>query len=247
MLSVNVFAPTVIMSVALFPKTTFPSMLKFPFIVELSHITNLLKYKIKIEHCKINNYDKQGIVNGLWANSIGQGGILSIETMLYPSTILNIKATGHLKKVIKESIQVAASLAWNRVPDDIKNNLLNEWKDRPMGIHIHCPDGSTPKDGPSAGTALTLAIYSLLTGIKIKNDIAITGEINLKGNITAIGGLEEKLEGAKRAGVKIVLCPKENQIHIDKIKERNHTLINNDFIVIPIETFDDVMIYAFAN
>jgi ATP-dependent Lon protease len=165
--------------------------------------------------------------------------------MLVPSaSALAIKATGHLEKVIKESTEVAASLAWSYLPSELKTKLLTEWKDRPMGIHIHCPDGSTPKDGPSAGAALTIALYSLLTGIKIKHDIAMTGEINLEGKITAIGGLEEKLEGAKRAGVKLVLYPKENSVHINKIKERNESLIEDNFRVIPIETFEDVMKYA---
>jgi ATP-dependent Lon protease len=110
-----------------------------------------------------------------------------------------------------------------------------------MGLHIHCPDGATPKDGPSAGAALTVALYSLLTGRKIKHDIAMTGEINLEGKVTAIGGLEEKLEGAKRAGVKLVLYPKENQKHIEKIRERNKTLICEDFRVVPIESLDEVL------
>jgi endopeptidase La len=218
---------------------------KFPFTVEPAHLKSLLKHKMEIDHDKVHPDDKPGVVNGLWANSLGQGGILSIETMLVPSaSALAVKATGHLEKVIKESTEVATSLAWNYLPDDLKIKLLGEWKDRPMGIHIHCPDGATPKDGPSAGAALTIALYSLLTGRKIKHDIAMTGEINLEGKVTAIGGLEEKLEGAKRAGVKLVLYPKENQKHIDKIKERNFSLIGDDFKVIPIETFDEVMTHA---
>jgi endopeptidase La len=221
---------------------------KFPFTVESSYLKTLLKHKIEIEHDKVHLNDKPGIVNGLWANSFGQGGILSIETMLVPSTsALTVKATGHLEKVIKESTEVATSLAWNYISEELKNKLLTEWKDRPMGIHIHCPDGATPKDGPSAGAALTIALYSLLTGKKIKHDIAMTGEINLEGKITAIGGLEEKLEGAKRAGVKLVLYPKENQKHINKIKERNISLIGYDFKVIPIESFDEVMTHALIN
>ena len=221
---------------------------KFPFTVEPTHLKSLLKHKMEISHDKVHLDDKPGIVNGLWANSLGQGGILSIETMLVPSaSALSVKATGHLEKVIKESTEVATSLAWNYLPDNLKTKLLTEWKDRPMGIHIHCPDGATPKDGPSAGAALTIALYSLLTGRKIKHDIAMTGEINLEGKVTAIGGLEEKLEGAKRAGVKLVLYPKENQKHIDKIRERNVSLIGEDFQVIPIESFDDVMTMALTN
>ena len=218
---------------------------KFPFTVEISYLNTLLKHKMEIVHDRIHPDDKPGVVNGLWANSFGQGGILSIETMLVPSSsALTVKATGHLEKVIKESTEVATSLAWNYIPEELKFKLLTKWKDHPMGIHIHCPDGSTPKDGPSAGAALTLALYSLLTERKIKHDIAMTGEINLEGKITAIGGLEEKLEGAKRAGVKLVLYPKENQKHINKIRERNINLIDDDFKVIPIESFDEVMIHA---
>ena len=220
----------------------------FPFTVEISHLKTLLRNKMEIEHDKVHDDDKSGIVNGLWANSLGQGGILSIETMLVPSSsALTVKATGHLEKVIKESTEVATSLAWSYLPEDIKTKLLSNWKDRPMGIHIHCPDGATPKDGPSAGAALTLALYSILTGRKIKHDIAMTGEINLEGKVTAIGGLEEKLEGAKRAGVKLVLYPKENQKHINKIKERNVNLIDDNFRVISIETFDDVMKHALVS
>ncbi len=218
---------------------------QWPFKVEIEHIKSLLKHKMVIEHDKIHPDDKPGVVNGLWANSLGNGGILSIETMLVPaSSTLAIKATGHLEKVIKESTEVACSLAWSYLPEDVKVKFLADSKDKPMGIHIHCPDGATPKDGPSAGAALTLALYSLLTNKKIKHDIAMTGEINLEGKVTAIGGLEEKLEGAKRAGVKLVLFPKENVKHLDKIKERNKTLLDDNFKVIPIETFEEVMMYS---
>jgi len=219
--------------------------IKFPFFVKNTHIKLLLKHKIEIEPDKIHHSDKPGVVNGLWANSYGNGGLLQIETMLIPSnSFLSVKATGHLEKVIKESTEVATSLAWNYLSDDVKNKYLFDAKDKPFGIHIHCPDGATPKDGPSAGAALTLAIYSLLTGYKIKHDIAMTGEINLEGQITAIGGLEEKLEGAKRAGIRLVLYPKENEKHFNKIILRNNTLIDNSFNVQSIETFNDVINYA---
>ena len=218
---------------------------KFPFTVESNHVKTLLRHKIEIDHDKIHKDDKPGVVNGLWANSLGNGGVLSIETMLVPSSsFLSVKATGHLEKVIKESTEVATSLAWNYLPEDIKTKYLVDSKDKPLGIHIHCPDGATPKDGPSAGAALTIALYSLLTGKKIRHDIAMTGEINLEGKVTAIGGLEEKLEGAKRAGVKLVLFPKENVKHLDKIKERNLTLLDNNFKVIPIESFEEVIKYS---
>ena len=217
-------------------------LVKFPFTIESDHIKFLLKDRMEIDHDKIHKEDKPGIVNGLWANSYGNGGVLSIETMLVPSSsFLSVKATGHLEKVIKESTEVATSLAWNYLPEETKTKYLAESKDKPLGIHIHCPDGATPKDGPSAGAALTIALYSLLTGSKIRHDIAMTGEINLEGKVTAIGGLEEKLEGAKRAGVKLVLFPKENVKHLNKIKERNTLLLDDNFRVIPIESFEDVI------
>ena len=125
-----------------------------------------------------------------------------------------------------------------------QDDLLVDLKKRPKGLHIHCPEGATPKDGPSAGTAITCAIYSMLTGKKIKNDIAITGEINLQGQVTAIGGLENKIEGAKKAGVKLVLYPKDNEKDIVLIKERNPSLIDDKLTVIAIETIRQALEYS---
>jgi endopeptidase La len=218
----------------------------FPFVVTTKHLKILLKDKHEIEPDKIHTEDKSGIINGLWANSMGQGGVLSLQTIWLPSqTPLSIKATGNLEKVIKESTEVACSVAWSYLSDDVKTKYMTEWKDKPMGFHIHCPDGATPKDGPSAGCALTLSVYSLLMNRKIRHDVAITGEINLQGNVTAIGGLENKLEGAKKAGIKLAMYPKENEKDIKKIKDRNPTLIDNNFKVLSVETFEDAMKHAF--
>ena len=193
----------------------------------------------------INKEDKCGVINGLYANCLGIGGILPIELLWIPSNEpLSLKTTGYLEKVIKESTDVACSLAWNSLTEELRNKYRMEWKKKPMGIHIHCPEGSVPKDGPSAGAALTLAIYSLLTNRKIKHDVAMTGEINLEGKVTEIGGLEEKLEGAKRAGVKLALIPERNIKHLEKIKERNKSLIDNTFKVISISNFKDVVEHA---
>jgi len=217
----------------------------FPFVLKPENITTLLKHKLEIEIEKINDKPKCGIVNGLYAGSIGVGGVLPIEVVWVPaSKALELKTTGHLEKVIKESTEVACSLAWNFLDDNTKDKFLKFWKKKPMGFHIHCPDGATPKDGPSAGAALTLALYSLLTNRKIKNNVAMTGEINLQGRVTQIGGLEEKLEGAKRAGVTLALVPKENQKHLDKIVERNSSLFDDTFKVEIIETFEDVIKHA---
>ena len=219
---------------------------KFPFKVESKHLKLLLKDKMEIEPEKIHTEAKSGVINGMWANAAGQGGVLPIEVLWIPSAnAMEVKATGNLQQVIQESTMVASTLAFNMLDKDVQDKYLATWKDKPMGFHLHCPDGSTPKDGPSAGCALTTAIYSLLTNRKIKHDIAITGEINLQGKVTAIGGLENKLEGAKKAGIKLALYPKENEKDIKKIKERNPTLIDDDFKVIAVETFTEAIKYTF--
>lgn len=159
------------------------------------------------------------------------GGLTNIESCWFPSTDkLELKLTGMQGDVMKESMEVAKSVAWKILPDNYKLKLNEKWKNNiDYGIHIHCPDGSTPKDGPSAGGAITTCIISLLTQTKVANDIAITGEINLNGNISAIGGLEEKIFGAVKAGVKLVLCPNENSKDLDEIKEKFPNLFDNNF------------------
>ena len=107
---------------------------------------------------------------------------------------------------MKESMKVAKTVAWNLIPLKIKNKIHKDMEENGnFGIHLHCPEGATPKDGPSAGAAITLAIVSLLCGIKVTNKVALTGEIDLNGSIHEIGGLESKIEGGKSAGVKKVL------------------------------------------
>ena len=217
-----------------------------PFNVTIENVKVILKHKREITPEKIHQKDVCGVINGLYATSDGSyGGIIPIQILWFPSTSpLDVKATGNLQQVIKESTQVAASLAFNRLDLDRQEKYLSDWKERPKGIHIHCPEGSTPKDGPSAGTALTVAIYSILTERKIRHDIAITGEINLQGNVTAIGGLDNKLEGAKKAGVRLVLYPKENEKDIVQIRERNPSLIDDDLQVQSIETIDEALQYS---
>lgn len=217
-------------------------VITFPMSITFDDIKVILKHKREVEPDKINVKPKCGIVNGLYANSMGTGGVLPIEVVWIPAAqALQVKATGSLQQVIKESTEVATSVAWNYLDDEVKERFMDLWKNKPMGFHIHCPDGSTPKDGPSAGGALSLALYSLLTNRKIKNDIAMTGEVNLQGKITAIGGLEEKLEGARKSGCTLVLVPKENEKDLVKIKERNPSLIDDKFRVILIDSFEDII------
>jgi endopeptidase La len=207
------------------------------YVINKDNYKEYLKGYSKVTLTKIHNQPKVGLINGMWAGSLGVGGILPIETTFYPSNDnLSIKATGSLMDVIKESTQVALTLAWNLLDKSRQSYLLDKWRINKQGIHIHCPEGATPKDGPSAGTAFTVALLSLFANKKIKNDIAITGEINLQGDVMTIGGLEEKLTGAIKAGVKLAIIPKGNKKDLKKIKERNPKLLE----IIKIEIVDNI-------
>ena len=143
---------------------------------------------------------------------MGQGGLLNIESKFIPSSsLLDLKLTGMQGDVMKESMFVAKTIVWSLLDEKTQNYYTSNFeKDKKFGIHIHVPEGSTPKDGPSAGAAITTVIYSLLTKQPINKDFCITGEICLKGNITAIGGLELKILGGIRAGATKFIYPSEN-------------------------------------
>lgn len=206
---------------------------------------NDIKYKYLKNMSKINdkhiyNESKIGVINGLWANSLGKGGILHIESSFYPSkSYFELKLTGMQGTIMKESMEVSKTLALSLIDDEIKNII----KDK--GIHIHVPDGATNKDGPSAGCAITISIYSLLTNKKIKNDYAITGEIDLNGNITAIGGLELKIQGGIRAGVKNFIFPLENEDEFNDFLEKNDYVLE-DINFIKVSNIKEVMNIIFV-
>jgi ATP-dependent Lon protease len=221
--------------------------INYPLTLNVNHINVIFKNKHEITNETTHNKDSIGVINGLWASTLGNGGIMPIEIKWKPSSNpLHVHATGNLQKVIKESVHIASTLAFSYLDDNTKEVYLEKWKKHPQGLHIHCPDGSVPKEGPSAGTALTVGIYSMLMNKKVRHDIAITGEITLQGNVKAIGGLENKLEGAKKSGIKLVLFPKENTKDIVQITERNATLFDDNFKAIPIETIDEAFSYSFV-
>ena len=176
--------------------------------LEEKYMTKYTKIKQKIIH----SAPEIGTINGLWANSLGCGGITPIQTLFYPSpSFLELQLTGLQGDVMKESMNVAKSLAWNLTNDNTKHQWLEYFKEtKCQGLHIHCPEGGISKDGPSAGAAITTAIYSLLNKKKIKNTVAITGEITLNGDVTAIGGLDIKISHGIKAGVTTFLYPKDN-------------------------------------
>ena len=190
----------------------------------------------------IHNEPKIGLVNGLFATAAGIGGITVIETYKFTSsTHLELKLTGMQGDVMKESMQVAKTIALNIIPLDILAKLENVEDSDKFGIHIHCPEGAVPKDGPSAGTAITVAIISLLCGIPVKNTMALTGEISLNGQVMPIGGLESKVDGGKAAGVSHILCPIKNHKDLKKIRKRIHPPEDNNFKVTMIETIYEAM------
>ena len=195
-----------------------------PICITINDIKNkYFKDKHEVKHKKIHLESKIGVINGLWANSLGKGGVIPIQVNWRPSSkFLDLNLTGLQGDVMKESMNVALTLAWNLTNSKTKKCLRENYAQEANinGVHIHCPEGSVPKDGPSAGTAITTAIFSLLNNKKIKYDIAITGEISFDGLVTEIGGLDLKILGAIKAGVKEILFPLENMKDYNSFLEK---------------------------
>ena len=215
-----------------------------PIIVTEKLISDILYDRNFIRFIKINNISKVGVINGLWANSYGNSGILHIESKLFHSNnFMELKLTGMQGDVMKESMSVAKTLSISLLTNSEMKKIDKEMEETKLkGIHIHVPEGATPKDGPSAGAAICVVIYSLLTKKKIKNDIAITGEICLQGNVTAIGGLDLKIIGAIRAGVKKILYPKDNSKDFKEFSNKYSNLIDNiEFF--EVSNINDVLKY----
>ena len=152
---------------------------------------------------------------------------------------MGLNLTGLQGKTMKESMEVAKTVAWNLLTTEQQEEINSK---PPFGLHIHCPEGATPKDGPSAGGAITLTIYSQLLNKKIDNTYALTGEIRLmNGTISKIGGLDLKIEGARRAGVKTVLCPKENEEDLNKIINDPNWTKDDGFEIKMVENIKEVI------
>ena len=175
---------------------------------------------LKEKYCVIDYKIKdENLIYGMWANSLGMGGVLPINIKMFHSkTNFELKLTGLPGTVMKESMHVSQTLSWNYLEDDEKK----KWIKKENGLHIHCPDGSTNKDGPSAGSAITLALILFLKNLKPNNSYGITGEINLDGDITAIGGLELKINGGIKSGLKHFIFPKDNIPDFEKIEDKSN-------------------------
>jgi ATP-dependent Lon protease len=185
----------------------------------------------KYRYGETDKDDQVGIITGLAYTEFG-GDILTIEAVKMPGKG-RMTVTGNLKDVMKESISAANSYVRSRATKFGLEPPIFEKTD----VHIHVPDGATPKDGPSAGAAMATAIVSVLTGIPIRADIAMTGEVTLRGRVTAIGGLKEKLLSALRSGVKTVLIPEENEKDLADIPDNVKTALE----IIPVSTMDEVL------
>ncbi|MCL7408880.1 endopeptidase La [Marivivens donghaensis] len=178
--------------------------------------------------------DQVGVVTGLAYTSVG-GELLQIEALRLPGKG-RMKTTGKLGDVMKESIEAASSYVRSISPQlGVKPPRFDK-----LDIHVHVPDGATPKDGPSAGLAMVTAIVSVLTQIPVRKDIAMTGEVTLRGNATAIGGLKEKLLAALRGGIKTVLIPEENVKDLPEIPDN----VKSGLEIIPVTHVSEVLKHA---
>ncbi len=191
----------------------------------------------KFDYGRAEKQDQVGQVVGLAWTEVG-GDLLTIEAAVMPGKG-NIIRTGSLGDVMKESVEAARSVVRSRSRRlGIKDEMFEK-----RDIHIHVPDGATPKDGPSAGAAMTTAFVSALTGIPVRHDVAMTGEITLRGEVTAIGGLKEKLLAAHRGGIKTVLIPEENVKDLQDIPEN----VKNHLEIVPVKWIDKVLEIALTS
>jgi hypothetical protein len=193
----------------------------------------------------ISSVSRAGVVLGMWASAVGQGGLLPVETMWSPGLdFLELKLTGSQGDVMKESMNVAKSLAWSSLTEEFQQSIQRSRAS--WGIHVHCPEGAVSKDGPSAGAAIALALYSLWKNQSVQPKLALTGEVNLQGDILAVGGLENKFVGAIQAGIEVILYPDSNQRDVKQIQERYGDWMEEQNVrLIPIKHIQDAFNIAF--
>jgi len=214
----------------------------------VTHIIKTGEKSVKIDSTNMSDYlgveryrygmaemdDQIGVVTGLAWTEVG-GELLTIEGVMMPGKG-KMTVTGNLRDVMKESISAAASYVRSKAIDFGIEPPLFDKRD----IHVHVPEGATPKDGPSAGIAMMSAIVSIMTGIAVRKDVAMTGEITLRGRVLPIGGLKEKLLAALRGGIKKVLIPEENAKDLAEIPDN----VKNNMEIIPVAHANDVLKHA---
>ncbi len=207
----------------------------FPYIVNRENIRDFLGERVFVEEIS-KKIKRPGIAIGLAWTALG-GATLTVESILIPGSG-DLKLTGSLGDVMKESANIALSFV-RSISEDFK---VNESIFKKNIIHLHVPAGATPKDGPSAGITMASAMLSLVTGKKLKNRLAMTGELSLIGNVLPVGGIKEKMIAAKRAKIKEIILPKENQKDLNEIPE----YIKKGLTFHLVETMNDVVPYLFA-
>jgi ATP-dependent Lon protease len=185
----------------------------------------------KFRYGEIEGEDQVGVVTGLAWTEVG-GETLQIESVMLPGKG-RMQTTGKLGDVMKESIDAARSFVRSKATSFGIKPPTFENKD----IHVHVPEGATPKDGPSAGLAMATSIISVITGIPVRRDVAMTGEVTLRGRALPIGGLKEKLLAALRAGIKTVIIPAENEKDLADIPDN----VKNGMTIVPVKTVEDVL------
>ena len=227
-------------------KSIKESHIDLPYEITMDDVDRVMHRKHKILVKKISPIPRVGIINGLYATASGGGGLTIIQVLETASKgDMTLELTGLQGETMKESMSCAKTIASSMLSEIQKLKLKN--KDN-FGLHIHCPSAGMKKDGPSAGAAITCAILSRICNIPTINTVAMTGEIDLYGNVTAIGGLDCKITGAKRAGVEKILCPKQNEHDYDLFVE--HLKDNDEDIskypcVIFVDTIFDIIPHVF--
>jgi ATP-dependent Lon protease len=201
-----------------------------PIVVQAENLEKFLSVK-RFDFGLANKQNQIGQVTGLAWTEVG-GDLLTIEAALMPGKA-NIIRTGSIGDVMKESVEAARTVVRSRS----KALGISEEQFEKKDIHIHFPEGATPKDGPSAGIAISTALVSILTGIPVKADVAMTGEITLRGEVLPIGGLKEKLLAAHRGGIKTVLIPEDNVKDLTEIPD----IVKNAIEIIPVRWIDKVL------
>ena len=204
--------------------------------VTVDNLESFLGVK-RYRHGLAEKTDQVGVVTGLAWTSVG-GELLHIEALRLPGKG-RMKTTGKLGDVMKESIDAASSFVRSISPEIGVKPTKFESSD----IHVHVPEGATPKDGPSAGVGMVTSIVSVLTGIAVKKDIAMTGEVTLRGNVLPIGGLKEKLLAALRGGITTVLIPQDNVKDLVEIPDN----VKNDLTIIPVSHVREVLTHALVS
>jgi ATP-dependent Lon protease len=202
-------------------------------VVDAENLSEFLGVR-KYSYGRAEQQNQVGQVVGLAWTEVG-GDLLTIEVAIMPGKGGTIR-TGSLGDVMKESVEAARTVVRSRANQlGIKGEQFEK-----RDIHIHVPDGATPKDGPSAGIAMTTALVSALTGIPVRADVAMTGEITLRGEVTAIGGLKEKMLAALRGGIKTVIIPEENVKDLADIPDN----VKQGLDIVPVKWIDKVLAIA---